>query len=555
MEQLMMSFKVKGVVALAVWVACTPKVRAQYTFEIDNLWDVGSGFASTTASYVDDDDDSGNAGSTLFPPIVLGTNITNPGVISTEITPTSSAWFVTLDAMGTTDLTAERAFGDIYTCSSSGDIGATEASAYIPLPYPSDGGNTIVEVEGRPYDTYETTSGDYTPVFVQLYADAITYGYGLSGTDVQATTFGIGTLFYNESITTYNHFIDPNNYFDTASWSAGTVPNGVDAVATFGYQNDCRTMATPATTVTFNSNATLGTLIFDNPNTYTINGSGTLTMEASSGDAQIFVSQGSHVINTSTYLATTTDFYISTGSLSINSPITAASGVALNEFGAGTLNVGSVAVDSFSINGTRLNIAFASPVSVIKSLSVAPGATLGIDSDMIIDYNGTSPLPAIESMVSAGYNGGTWDGTSATSGIIITPAGARVGTYVLGYAEASFLGVSSFDGVSVDSTAVLIKLTIPGDANLDGIVNSADLDQFIGYYGGPANWSEGDFNYDGVCNADDFSLFELYAGWSVDDFSPYVLIVPEPRMEFILAVPLLIKRKRRKNLAQHMRVH
>ena len=60
------------------------------------------------------------------------------------------------------------------------------------------------------------------------------------------------------------------------------------------------------------------------------------------------------------------------------------------------------------------------------------------------------------------------------------------------------MGVTTFGGVAVDNTSVLIRYTWVGDANLDGVVNSADL-AMISSNG--STWSTGDFNYDGVVNA------------------------------------------------------
>ena len=47
--------------------------------------------------------------------------------------------------------------------------------------------------------------------------------------------------------------------------------------------------------------------------------------------------------------------------------------------------------------------------------------------------------------------------------------GANPHKTALGYAEASFLGVTSFGGLPVDSSSVLIRYTLSGDANIDGV--------------------------------------------------------------------------------------
>ena len=68
----------------------------------------------------------------------------------------------------------------------------------------------------------------------------------------------------------------------------------------------------------------------------------------------------------------------------------------------------------------------------------------------------------------------------------------------LGYAEASQLGVATFSGLSVDNTAILVKFTFNGDANLDGKVNALDFNALATNFGktpGSDVWSQGDFNY------------------------------------------------------------
>jgi hypothetical protein len=77
----------------------------------------------------------------------------------------------------------------------------------------------------------------------------------------------------------------------------------------------------------------------------------------------------------------------------------------------------------------------------------------------------------------------------------------------LGYAEASSVlhGTTIFSGQSVDNTAVLIRYTYAGDANLDGVVNALDFNAVATNFGrSGAEWAQGDFNYDGTTSAADF---------------------------------------------------
>ena len=79
----------------------------------------------------------------------------------------------------------------------------------------------------------------------------------------------------------------------------------------------------------------------------------------------------------------------------------------------------------------------------------------------------------IQSYLRNGYNGGAWNGTpTASTGVITSFAAAGNASHstAIGYADSA-------DGQGVNTTPNTIELryTILGDANLDGQVNSADL--------------------------------------------------------------------------------
>jgi len=81
------------------------------------------------------------------------------------------------------------------------------------------------------------------------------------------------------------------SYNDPANWTNQTVPDGVGAVPNFVGS------ITQASTVTVDSPVTVGTINFDNANSYTIAGPGGITFSASVGDAEINVVEGDHTIS------------------------------------------------------------------------------------------------------------------------------------------------------------------------------------------------------------------------------------------------------------------
>lgn len=110
----------------------------------------------------------------------------------------------------------------------------------------------------------------------------------------------------------------------------------------------------------------------------------------------------------------------------------------------------------------------------------------------IIYPAGQSPIAAIRSYLTTGYNNGAWNGP----GIITTSGDAN---HTLGYADSA-------DGVvkNLPANTVLVEFARSGDADLDGQVDFSDLVTVARNYGrSNANWDQGDFNYDGKVGFDD----------------------------------------------------
>src|SRR5206468_971509 len=82
---------------------------------------------------------------------------------------------------------------------------------------------------------------------------------------------------------------------------------------------------------------------------------------------------------------------------------------------------------------------------------------------------GASPLASVRDSLTSGYFAGGWTGAGICSS---TAAANTHHETTLGYAEASQLGLSRFGSSTVDSSAIVIRLTYYGDSNLDGAVNT-----------------------------------------------------------------------------------
>jgi GH43 family beta-xylosidase len=141
---------------------------------------------------------------------------------------------------------------------------------------------------------------------------------------------------------------------------------------------------------------------------------------------------------------------------------------------------------------------------VTPSLSILGSGRLDLGRGLlIVDYTGASPAASVRSLLVSGRAGGAWTGP----GIDSSAAASSPGTAV-GYGEASDLAAGgTFGGQSVDTTAVLVRYTVDGDANLDRTVDLTDFTFLATNFNGTnKSWSQGDFNYDGTVDLTDFTI-------------------------------------------------
>jgi hypothetical protein len=222
----------------------------------------------------------------------------------------------------------------------------------------------------------------------------------------------------------------------------------------------------------------------------------------------------------------------------------------------GTLSIlgGGVVRLNSSGPGAMPNILLHTGTLSIKN-DALPTGTLDMAADDAIVDNGV--FATIQAQVKSGYAGGTWNGPGIRSS---QAAGKPAGLAGIGYASVSQIGTTTFDGVSgLAPTAVLLKYTLLGDANLDGTVNGLDFNALATNYGqGAKTWADGDFNYssDGTIDSNDFALLAANYGKSVatsgadiPDAAPVALgaLVPEPTSLSLIAlasIPMIRRRRR-----------
>jgi len=86
------------------------------------------------------------------------------------------------------------------------------------------------------------------------------------------------------------------------------------------------------------------------------------------------------------------------------------------------------------------------------------------------------------------------------------------GTYAGGYATVLTLPAGTLSGTgfslnNIEFDASYRTALLPGDANLDGIVDQADYTRWYNGYGSNGGWSNGDFNGDGLVDQADYTLW------------------------------------------------
>lgn len=312
---------------------------------------------------------------------------------------------------------------------------------------------------------------------------------------------------------------ESGSWSNAANWT-GPVPDSVGAVASF-------TGAGNGADVNVDSPKVLGTLNFDDVQSYRLIGAGSITIDVAAGFGAINSISGQHELNVPLHLAKNTTINVNaTSALVISVAMSAGNGVVITRAGAGTLALRSLRADGAVLNGgiTRIIAGGADSLSRVRSLQIAggaaPTATLDINNTaFIVDYSGSSPLADLRAQIVFARNGGAWNQDGITSSF----AALNSSTTSIGIAEASDLGLTEFAGQPLDGDAIIFRYTRLGDANLDGITNINDFALLAAAFNTPGGWSRGDFNYDGMTNIGDFALLAANFGFTVPRTS-----IPEP---------------------------
>jgi hypothetical protein len=391
-----------------------------------------------------------------------------------------------------------------------GDITTGGPPSYIRTSFAALSSNLMLTDFDQPGNPSASVMGDYTPL-------------PLEGCSTQGDSGG--GLFFTEGSTTYLAGVTD---------AVGGPSTGSGSTLLDGYYGDYNTYTRVAVSSSMNFiTATLDTTITWNNagagsptngqtwDTTNYNWNNQIAAAVYSNGAQVTFNDS----NNRNY-AVTLNTTVSPGSVTVNNSsnnysITGTGKIAdagsFTKTGTDTLTIGTaLSVGSMSITGGTLKLAtgvsggigpaVTSPID-LTSLSITGSGVLDVNNDhLIITYGSSDPITTIAGYIKSGYNGGNWNGPGIISSAAQTKTDGLL--YGVGYADGNDHVVAGLSSGQIE-----VAYTLLGDANLDGLVNSADFNILAANFNQSiTGWDQGDFNYDGLVNSADFN--ELAANFN-----------------------------------------
>ncbi|HYO09041.1 MAG TPA: autotransporter-associated beta strand repeat-containing protein, partial [Tepidisphaeraceae bacterium] len=188
-------------------------------------------------------------------------------------------------------------------------------------------------------------------------------------------------------------------------------------------------------------------------------------------------------------------------------------------------NLGTMTIDGRAISMGALTVVAGSTTKLatrgnivldVGTLNLEPGASLDLRNNALIVRSGNvgtwtgSTFDGVTGQVRDGRNGGAWNGNGIVTTVApnqpadLTTLAVAPASHVLGLSGAD---TGTWNGRTVDASAILVKYTYTGDADLNGKINGDDyfiIDSKIAQSSALRGWRFGDFNYDGKINGDDY---------------------------------------------------
>ncbi len=297
-----------------------------------------------------------------------------------------------------------------------------------------------------------------------------------------------------------------NHWENPANWSASVVP-GIETTAVFSGPTSYQPVLYQSQVVKGLDFTTTG---------WTLGGAGHTLILGADGIA----SAGANTVEPDIVLAAAAGWTVEgTDTLEATGALDAA-GWSLTKGGGGTLVIEDARdLAAFTVDAGTVRLATgAGAVLVTQALDLAPGATLDVaDGSVVIDYTGgASPHTQVAAWIADGRADDAWDGTGVTSSEAAADVQRLTAVGVIDNSDSQLGigGLTTFAGVTVDETSVLLGYVWYGDANLDGVIDTNDYDRINTNWllwtqeatvpAGGFRWAVGDFTYDGTLDTNDY---------------------------------------------------
>jgi hypothetical protein len=144
------------------------------------------------------------------------------------------------------------------------------------------------------------------------------------------------------------------------------------------------------------------------------------------------------------------------------------------------------------------NIGMTSAQAIFGTIDLAGGA--------LISRTG-GPAPSFfRPLLSRGRNLGAWNGTSSSGAINSSLAAASIISDGVGYGLGAETAVTSLGGLSIAAGDTLLRYTLDGDTDLNGLTDISDFARIAANFNGTNMvWTTGDSTYDNLTDIGDFA--------------------------------------------------
>jgi hypothetical protein len=250
-----------------------------------------------------------------------------------------------------------------------------------------------------------------------------------------------------------------------SNWIGGVAPGGVDDSAAF------TTIITAPRTVTLDADTTIGSLKFDSPNSYTIAGTHTLTLQATGSTAATINDSGihgngAHTISTPVTLASNLNIVQNSGGmLRLTGPLNDSAAHTITKSGGGTVEVAGPP-------NLGANTILTANAGTLRFALPRGSATVGTGVQAVLVGSATLELAGAGSALSSGPNrANILNSSSASAGLLVSGTNQQVG-FINGTGTTQVNASSDLTANHIVQSALIVG----GTSGSSGLVTIAASD-------------------------------------------------------------------------------